>query len=175
MKKNDVFDYANWFLENNLDTPRNTFKGNMKLQKLLFFAQLISLAKYNKLLFNEEFCAFENGMVMESVRLEYKNNLANLLKYKRKKLSDEDLEVLELTKDIYGGENADTLSNMSHQFEYWKKYLSLSNEENDYKNKKKSVVPNKELKLELDNIRDVLDAYRIMNSKEYKEMEDLDY
>ncbi len=175
MKKNDVFDYANWFLENNLDTPRNTFKGNMKLQKLLFFAQLISLAKNNKLLFNEEFCAFENGMVMESVRLEYKNNLANLLKYKRKKLSDEDLEVLELTKDIYGGENADTLSNMSHQFEYWKKYLSLSNEENDYKNKKKSVVPNKELKLELDNIRDVLDAYRIMNSKEYKEMEDLDY
>lgn len=175
MKKNNVFDYANWFLENNLDTPRNTFKGNMKLQKLLFFAQLISLAKNNKLLFNEEFCAFENSMVMESVRLEYKNNLANLLKYKRKKINEEDLEVLELTKDIYGGESADTLSNMSHQFEYWKKYLSLSNEENDYKNKKKSVVPNEELKLELDNIRDVLDAYKMMNSKEYKEMEDLDY
>ena len=61
MKKNTVFDYAKWFLENDLDTPRNTFKGNMKLQKLLFFAQLISLAKNNKLLFDEEFCAFENG------------------------------------------------------------------------------------------------------------------
>ena len=37
MEKATVFDYAKWFLENNLDTPRNTFKGNMKLQKLLFF------------------------------------------------------------------------------------------------------------------------------------------
>ena len=175
MEKNSVFDYAKWFLDNNLDTPRNTFKGNMKLQKLLFFAQLISLAKNNKYLFKEEFCAFENGMVMENVRLEYKNNLANLLKYERKDISNEDLDVLELTKNIYGGESADTLSNMTHQFEYWKKYLSLSSDEKDYKNKRKSIVPNKELKAELDNIRDVLDAYEIMNSKEYKETEELDY
>ena len=51
MPKNTIYDYTNWFLENNLDNPRNTYKGNMKLQKLLFFAQLISLAKNNKLLF----------------------------------------------------------------------------------------------------------------------------
>lgn len=61
MEKTNVLDYTKWFLENNLDTPRNTFKGNMKLQKLLFFAQLISLTKNNKLLFDEQFCAFENG------------------------------------------------------------------------------------------------------------------
>ncbi len=175
MEKTNVFDYVKWFLENNLDTPRNTFKGNMKLQKLLFFAQLISLAKNNRLLFKEEFCAFENGMVMENVRLEYKNNLKELLNYKRKDFSKEDLEVLELTKNIYGGETADTLSNMTHQFEYWKKYLSLSNNGTDYKDKKKAIVPNKELKNELDNIKDVLDAYEIMNSKEFKEGEELDY
>ncbi len=102
---------------------------------------------------------------MENVCLEYKNNLTNLLNYKRKELSKEDLEVLELTKKIYGGENADTLSNMTHQFEYLKKYLSLSSNENDFKNKRKSKVPNKELKSELDNIKDVLDAYEIMNLK----------
>ena len=95
----------------------------MKLQKLLFFAQLISLAKNNKLLFDEEFCAFENGMVMENVRLEYKNNLSKLLNYSGNDLSEDDLEILELTKNIYGSEDADTLSNMTHQFEYWKKYL----------------------------------------------------
>lgn len=175
MEKTNVFDYTKWFLENNLDTPRNTFKGNMKIQKLLFFAQLINLAKNKKLLFNDKFCAFENGMVMESVRLEYKNNLSNLLNYKRKEFSKEELEVLELTKNIYGHEDADTLSNMTHQFEYWKKYLNLSNNEFDYKDKKKSVVPNKELEKELDNIKDVLDAYEIMNSSEYKIMEELDY
>lgn len=175
MNKTNVFDYAKWFLENNLDTPRNTFKGNMKLQKLLFFSQLISLAKNNKLLFEEQFCAFENGMVMENVRLKYKNNLDELLNYKRKELSDEELEILELTKNIYGSENADTLSNMTHQFEYWKKYLQISNNEYDFKDKNKSIVPNEELKKELDNIRDVLDAYNIMNSKEFKSTEELDY
>lgn len=169
------FDYAKWFLENNLDTPRNTFKGNMKLQKLLLFAQLISLAKNKKLLFEDEFCAFENGMVMENVRLAYKNNLSRLLDYDRKDFSEEDLEVLKLTKNIYGSEDADTLSNMSHQFQYWKKYLNLSNNKFDYKNKKKSVVPNKELEKELDNIRDVLDAYEIMNSNDFKSTEELYY
>lgn len=175
MEKANVFDYAKWFLENNLDTPRNTFKGNMKLQKLLFFAQLISLVNNNRVLFEDEFCAFQNGMVMEKVRLEYKNNLAKLLNYKRKELSNEDIEILELTKKIYGSEDADILSNMTHQFEYWKKYLNLSNNEFDYKDKMKAIVPNSELQKELDNIRDVLDAYEIMNSDEFKSMEELDY
>lgn len=175
MNKTNVFDYTKWLLENNLDTPRNTFKGNMKLQKLLFFAQLISLAKNNKLLFEDEFCAFENGMVMENVRLKYKNNLNELLNYKRKELTNEELEILELTKNIYGSENADTLSNMTHQFEYWKKYLQFSNNEFEFKDKNKAVVPNYELAKELDNIRDVLDAYNIMNSEELKSMEELDY
>lgn len=175
MKNTNVFDYTKWFLENNLDTPRNTFKGNMKLQKLLFFAQLISLVKNNKLLFDDQFCAFENGMVMENVRLKYKNNLDELLNYKRNELNDEELEVLELTKNIYGSENADTLSNMTHQFEYWKKYLQISNDQFNFKNKNKSIIPNEELEKELDNIRDVLDAYNIMNSEEFKSMEELDY
>ena len=175
MNRTNVFDYTKWFLENNLDTPRNTFKGNMKLQKLLFFAQLISLAKNNKLLFDDQFCAFENGMVMENVRLKYKNNLDELLNYRRNKLTDEEVEILELTKNIYGSENADTLSNMTHQFEYWKKYLQISNNELDFKDKNKSIVPNGELEKELDNIRDVLDAYNIMNSEEFKSMEELDY
>lgn len=175
MMKTSVYDYTKWFLENNLDTPRDTFKGNMKLQKLLFFAQLISLAKNKKLLFQNKFCAFENGMVMEDVRLKYKNHLDELLSYKRNDLSDEDTQVLELTKNIYGSENADTLSNMTHQFEYWKKYLNNSNNAFDYKDKNKAIVPNKELEKELDNIRDVLDAYNIMNSNEYKSMEELDY
>lgn len=175
MKNSNVFDFAKWFLDNNLDTPRDTFKGNMKLQKLLFFAQLISLAKNKRVLFNDEFCAFQNGMVMENVRLAYRNNLSELLNYKGNSISKEDIEVLELTKNIYGSEDADTLSNMTHQFEYWKKYLNLSTDKNDYKDKDKSLVPNEELEKELDNIKDVLDAYEIMNSNEYKAMDELDY
>lgn len=175
MNKTNVFDFSKWFLDNNLDTPRDTFKGNMKLQKLLFFAQLISLAKNGKLLFEENFCAFQNGMVLEDVRLRYKNHLSELLNYPSKELSEDEKEVLELTKNIYGSEDADTLSKMSHQFEFWKKYFELSNGENDFKNKEKAKVPNTELKKELDGIKDVLDAYKIINSKEYKNVEEMDY
>ena len=176
MSKANVFDFSKWFLDNNLDTPRNTFKGNMKLQKLLFFAQLISLAKNNKLLFEENFCAFENGMVLEDVRLKYRNNLEELLGYSSAKLSDEQLQVLELTKNIYGNEDADALSNMSHQFDYWKKYFENSNGQNNYKNKDKAKVPNDELKKDLDNIKDVLYAYEVMNTSEYKnKLEEIDY
>ena len=175
MKNKNILDYVSWFLENNLDNPRNTFKGNMKLQKLLFFAQLISLAKNNKLLFKDKFSAFENGMVIENVRLEYKNNLDGLLNYKRKKLSKEDLEILELTKNIYGFESAEELSNMSHQFEYWKKYFKLFNNEYDFKDKEKGVVPNEELTKELDNIKEVLYAYEITKKNNYEGEEDLDY
>ena len=174
MNNINVFDYVKWFLDNELDTPRNTFNGNMKLQKLLFFAQLISLTKNKKLLFNDEFCAFENGMVMENVRLEYKNNLNKLLNYKGKQLPKDDIEVLELTKNIYGSEDAETLSEMTHQFTCWKKYFDLSKEKK-YKDKKKSIIQNKELERELDNIKDVLDAYEIMNSNEFKKTSELDY
>lgn len=175
MEKNKVFDVAKWFIENDLDNPRNTIKGNMKLQKLLFFSQLISLAKNNKLLFDDNFCAFENGMVMEKVRLKYKNNLNDFLNYQRNDFSDEELQILELTKNIYGNESADTLSNMTHEFDYWKKYLNNSNNIFNYKNKNKSIVPNKELEKELDGIKDVLYAYELINSDEYKNLEELDY
>lgn len=175
MEKADVFDFSKWLLDNGLDTPRDTFKGNMKLQKLLFFAQLISLAKNNSLLFDDEFCAFENGMVMESVRLKYKNDLPGFLKYKHKDLSKKELEVLELTKKIYGNEDADTLSNMTHQFDYWDKYFKESNGKNDYKNKQKSIVPNEELMKELENIRDVLYAYEVLNNNSESSEEEIDY
>lgn len=171
---NNVMDYAKWFIDNNLDTPRNNFKGNMKLQKLLFFAQLISLAKNDKLLFEDNFYAFENGMVVEDVRIAYKDHLCDLLKYEAKELPSEDIEILQITKDIYGNEDADELSKMSHEFTYWKKYFERSRNRNNYKEKKLARVPNSELKKELDNIRDVLYVYETMNTNVNPD-EDFDY
>ena len=175
MEKSNILDYTKWFLDNNLDNPRNTFKGNMKLQKLLFFAQLISLAKNDKLLFEDNFSAFENGMVIESVRKEYRDNLPELLKYQKNILSKDEIEILELTKNIYGSEDADSLSKMSHEFTYWKKYLDRSNNNNINYNKQKGIIPNEELKKELEQIKDVLAAYQMITADNYKEEEYLDY
>ena len=43
-----AIDFAKYFIKEELDNPRNSFDGNMKLQKLLVYSNLINLALYNK-------------------------------------------------------------------------------------------------------------------------------
>ena len=59
-----AIDAAKWFVNQNCDMPRNTFDGNMKLQKMLFFAQLIHLARTGELLFEDPILAFKQGSVV---------------------------------------------------------------------------------------------------------------
>ena len=56
----------------------NTYDGNMKLQKLLVLADMAHLAQYGQPLFKEDVLAFENGLVVEKVRLRYRNDYSGL-------------------------------------------------------------------------------------------------
>ena len=153
---------AEWFIQNDLDNPTNTGKGNMKLQKLLFFSQLIYMCQNNgETMYNEPFSAFDNGMVLEPIRQEYLKNYDNLKKAAIKEIKlPEKVEVtLKITRDIFGDCSADELSELSHQFDSWSKYLNLSIEDNNYHNKTRAVVPYEELKKELYKIDKVLKAY----------------
>lgn len=162
---------AKWFIQRNLDNPTNTGKGNMKLQKLLFFSQLIYMCKNNgETMYEEMFSAFDNGMVLEPIRQEYLRNYKTL-----KKDSIKDVvvpkkveEALIIAEEIFGKCSADELSELSHQFEAWSKYLSLSIEENNFHNKEKAIVPYEELEKELYKMNKVLKAYekRELNSEE---------
>ena len=154
---------AKWFIAQNLDQPANKKEGNIKIQKLLFFSQLIYMCKNNgKLMYEEEFNAFENGMVLEKVRKEYLNSY-NKLKNESKdelELPAAILETLNITKEIFGKCSAEELSEMSHEFDCWQKYFKKSGIKNHY-DKKKSIVPYKELEKELYKVQKALDAYEI--------------
>ena len=52
----------------------NTYAGNMKLQKLLVLADMAHLAQYGQPLFKDDVLALENGLVVEKVRLRYRND-----------------------------------------------------------------------------------------------------
>ena len=79
MTKVEPIDVAKWFMRET--SAEDTREGNTKLQKLLFFSQLIYMAKNNnKRMYDDKFCAFENGMVLENVRLQYKRNYKELKK-----------------------------------------------------------------------------------------------
>ena len=162
---------AEWFIQRNLDNPTNTGKGNMKLQKLLFFSQLIYMCKNNgETMYNEMFSAFDNGMVLEPVRQEYLKNYKQLKKESSNtiELSAKVVEALTITEEIFGKCTADELSELSHQFDAWLKYLNLSIEDNNYHNKSKAIVPYEELEKELYRMNNVLKAYekRDLNDEE---------
>lgn len=162
---------AEWFIQRNLDNPTNTGKGNMKLQKLLFFSQLVYMCKNNgETMYNDMFSAFDNGMVLEPVRLEYLKNY-NKLKQDSTNviiLPEKVIEALTITEEIFGKCTADELSELSHQFDSWFKYLNLSIEDNNYHNKSKAIVPYEELEKELYRMNKVLKAYekRDLNDEE---------
>lgn len=159
-------DVAVWFISKGLDNPSNTGKGNMKLQKLLFFSQLIYMCKNNNdTMYDEKFSAFENGMVLEPVRQQYKNFYKELEKESRqiKELPEKVEEALNITNEIFGQCSADELSELSHQFEAWSKYLKASIDEENFHDKDKAIVPYEELEKELYKMNKVLQAYEQRN------------
>ena len=46
---------------------RKAYEGNIRLNKYLYFAQTVFLAKYGKLLFGDDFVAYDNGPVVKEI------------------------------------------------------------------------------------------------------------
>ncbi|MDV0446657.1 hypothetical protein MsAg5_05070 [Methanosarcinaceae archaeon Ag5] len=151
-----AIDIGKWFVSQKLDTPQNTLDGNIKLQKLLFFAQLIHLKRNNTLLFEECFLAFTNGPVVESVRLSYKENYD--LFGTECVYDDTELESLILTNEIFGDSEAIELVEISHHSPAWRKYYEKSIQGN-YHDKCLSLIPYSDFQKEMEMIDNVLFAH----------------
>lgn len=174
-----AMDIAKWFIKNGYEAP-NSFDGNMKLNKLLYFAQLISLVKRDKALFKDELYAFEHGMVVENIRKEYCNNYNDFIdesvKFDENFLDDEK-NILVITKDIFGEINAEELSELTHQHDCWNDYYNKS-KINNWHSKTDSIVKIETIindyQGDLDLIRNILSAYEentIDNEEKYIEVD----
>ncbi|MEY4768618.1 MAG: hypothetical protein RL637_1257 [Pseudomonadota bacterium] len=106
------------------DENEDSDVSNMKLQKLIYYAQAFHLALFDKPLFNEEFEAWMHGPVCPSIYREYKsygsapipvNSDIELTMF-----SDEQLELLEEVYDVFGQFSAWKLRNMTHEETPWK-------------------------------------------------------
>jgi len=159
----DVFDYAKYFIKQDLDTQNNTFDGNMKLQKLLVLADLVSLAELGKPLFDDTIYAFTQGCVVEKVRLRYKNDFIGFVEDSRNfnpDFTQDDYDILGLTTAIFGNLSARELSELNHSFAFWNEAYKRSIQSNGYKNKDASIVTVEEMQKEIGKIRDVIALYR---------------
>jgi uncharacterized phage-associated protein len=151
-----------YYIQNGFDTIKNTFDGNMKLQKLLVFANLISLAEHDVPLFSDEILAYTQGCVVERVRLRYKNDYINLArdseKYKPDFTQDE-YNVLNVNTSIFGKLSARELSEINHSFEFWKKAYYNSIQKDGYKDKHKAVVTVESMREELGKLINIINVF----------------
>lgn len=162
MNKVNPNDVAKWFCAQGIIEDPDSRDGNMKVQKLLFFAQLIYMAKNNgETMFDEEFKAFKDGVVLESVMQNYRqqyNQMFNNVNINNLDINSKILDILNITKEIFGKASAQELSELSHEFDAWNKFFEKSKKFGIYV-KKLSLIPYEELKKEIDKINEVLEAH----------------
>ncbi|MEO0403229.1 MAG: type II toxin-antitoxin system antitoxin SocA domain-containing protein [Bacteroidota bacterium] len=128
-------DIANWFIQRNLEFECPI--ANLKVQKLLYYAQGFYLALHNEKLFEEELKFWEQGPVVEEVFHALKHNesgpvqsliqAANLPKEDGSYGFDEDLKsLLEEIQEIYGQYSPWRLKEMTHDERPCKKAMGSS-------------------------------------------------
>lgn len=160
----DVYDFAKYFIKNGADSLPNTYDGNMKLQKLLVFADMINVAEYGELLFNDDVLAFKNGCVVEKVRLRYKADYSGLKQDSdnfEPDFSDTEYHVLNMVMSIFGSASARELSEINHTFNFWKEaYKRGTDSETNYHDKSKSVANMILYDEDIDRMKEIIYAYQ---------------
>ena len=95
---------------------------NLKLQKILYFAQAYFLSKLSRPLFNENIEAWEYGPVVPTVYRKYsKHGSETILSEKDEDtISDEDKVNLKRIWELFGGYSARRLVDIAHAHSPWK-------------------------------------------------------
>ncbi len=91
--------------------------SNLKIQKLVYYAQGFHLAMYDTPLFEEQIVAWEHGPVVEA--LYGSNPIPQSEDFDVSKFSTEQIELLKEIYEVYGQFSAWKLRNMTHSEQPW--------------------------------------------------------
>lgn len=126
MKKHTASQVAKWFLAHNritADEEGGEYISNLKLQKLLYYAQGCFLAVTDQPLFNDAIVAWQHGPVVESVYYQYKKNGAEGIPFDAdfdfSDFTDDENDLLTQVYNIFGQYSAWKLRNMTHNETPW--------------------------------------------------------
>lgn len=119
------------------DPEKGDTTSNLKVQKLLYYAQGVHLALYGKPLFKEEIYSWQYGPVVPEVYAQFKEFGSGAIEYPEgfdfSIFQETSMEVLTEVHAVYGQFSAIKLMNMTH-------------EEPPYNNtKSKSIISHEEL------------------------------
>lgn len=112
------FDIANFFIK--IGNQTNYLVTNLKLQKLVYYAQAWYLALYNKALFNEDFEAWVHGPVIPKLYQKYKSFSWHPIKLNvAPQLPLDIIEFLEEISEEYLAYDGYELEQMTHLEKPW--------------------------------------------------------
>ena len=118
----DIANYLIWRV--NSDTESGDNISNLKLQKLVYYAQGFHLAWYGKPLFPEEIRSWSHGPVVYELYNSYRSYGSEAIPtpedYDPSHLDDQTRELLEEVYNVYGQYSAWGLRNLTHEEPPWK-------------------------------------------------------
>jgi len=123
MKKNSYEIIADYFI--GFANETGSLITNLKLQKLVYYAQAWSLGLNNNELFSEEFEAWVHGPVLRDLYNKYRTNKWNpinkdvKLSEVKKQLNEDNLKLLQEVADTYFELDAYKLEKLTHNEEPW--------------------------------------------------------
>lgn len=153
---------ASWFIKNEFDSPRNTKDGNMKLQKLLYFAQLVHLTQNDEPLFNDKIFAFEHGSVVENVRIKYQWHFEDFIHTAREctlNFDEKQVDSVNKVKDIFGHLTASELSEINHLHKSWKDSYERSKANGKAWKERGEISLGQLRRNEVSHMKEILEAY----------------
>lgn len=115
-------DVADFFLSSIDSEPDGENISNLKLQKLLYYAQGTSLSILGRPLFADPIINWQHGPVVSTVYHQYKSHGKSPLPasyIEPDKYQDEEMAVLHFVRAEYGQYSAWKLRNMTHQESPW--------------------------------------------------------
>ncbi len=117
------YDVADYFLSK-IDEEAGDAISNLKLQKLVYYAQGFSLALLHRPLFDAPIIAWQHGPVVVELYHKYKSYGSNGIPAPKdidfSKFSTEEKNLLDNVYDVYGQFSAWKLRNMTHEESPWK-------------------------------------------------------
>ena len=127
-------DVARWFIFNNPELASGFIDENTKVNKLLYFSNLMCRCVGNDKLISDDFVAFPNGPVVYSIYRDYRYSGLNSLPTQSPIVDGFQKKILEIVNFVYGNYSTQELIEESHSHSQWKnvKHLIPTNPKIDF-------------------------------------------
>lgn len=116
---------AKWFIYNNPELASGYIDENTKINKLLYFSNLMYFCISGENMISDDFIAFPNGPVVFSVYRDYRYNGLNQLPQQAPALDANYCKVLNIISFVYSDRSTKELVDESHSHSLWKNVSSL--------------------------------------------------